>query len=376
MPSPTRTARFLWQFARDPRIADERELLLPDESGQRAATAYFPEQVQGQVPAWILLHGITVPGRHHVALRRMGRSLAAAGHIALVPEVERWRGLEVTTREAGPAVRSAHQALRSWAYVDPERVGLMAFSVAATWALELAATEPRAFAAVVGIGGYGDPRRMLRAMIVGEHEWDGVMHRYTPDPYGRWIMGGTILPLLEDDDYGTREERSTAAKALRALAVTAGRNGGYAGLPVYDSAIADTRAMLPAGVHRAWDLLAAPSRQLVPDIEAGRALADAMAEAALRAEPELDPSARLASVDAPVVLLHGHADRLVPFSETLRLAQLVPARVRRNVTVTKLLGHTRRSETASIRNPRVLAGESTAFVRFVHTMLTAVERRG
>jgi pimeloyl-ACP methyl ester carboxylesterase len=371
----TRTARFLWQFARDPRIADERELLLADQVGRRDATAYFPERLEGRVPAWVLLHGITVPGRHHVALRRMGRSLAAAGHIALVPEVERWRGLEVTARETGPAVRSAYEALRAWPQVDPQRIGLMAFSVAATWALEFAASSPGAFATVVGIGGYGDPRRMLRAMVVGEHEWDGVAYQYTPDPYGRWIMGGSILPLIEGGEYGTQEERVAAARALRALAVTAGRNGSYAGLTVYDSMIADLRAALPPGSHRAWDVLAAPSRQLVPDIVEGRALATAMAEAALRAEPELEPGGRLAGLDAPVVLLHGHADRLVPFSETLRLAQQVPAGMLRTATVTKLLGHTRRSETAGIRNPRLFADEAGAFVRFVRTMLNAVERR-
>jgi pimeloyl-ACP methyl ester carboxylesterase len=368
------TARFLWQFARDQRSPGERELLLPDDGGQRAATAYMPEATLNRGPAWVLLHGITVPGRHHVALRRMGRALAAAGHIALVPEVERWRGLEVTTRETGPALRAAREALRGWRQVDPERIGVMAFSVAATWALEFAASNAGAFAAVVGIGGYGDPQRMLRAMVVGEHEWEGVTHRYTPDPYGRWIMGGTILPLLQGDAFGLHDERVRAAQALRALAVTAGRNGGFAGLPLYDTVIADLRATLPAGVHRVFDVLAAPSQQPVPDIEGGRALADAMAEAALRHEPELDPSGRLDATAAPVVLLHGYADRLVPYSETLRLAEQVPAQVLRSVTVTKLLGHTRRSETAGIREPRAFAREAAGFLHFVSTMLDAVQR--
>jgi pimeloyl-ACP methyl ester carboxylesterase len=305
----------------------------------------------------------------------MGRALASAGHLALVPEVERWRALEVTTREAAPALRAAYAALSSWPQVDPERIGVMAFSVAATWALEFASANPNTFAAVAGIGGYGDSRRMLRAMIVGEHDWEGETQRYTPDPYGRWIMGGTILPLIEGDTYGTHEERVVAANALRALAVTAGRNGSYAGLPVYDTAIADMRTAIPSGAHGAWDLLAAPSQRPVPDIEGGRALADAMAEAALRCEPELDPSGRLAGIEAPVVLLHGHADRLVPFSETLRLARYVPVQSLRRVTVTKLLGHTRRSEAAGIRDPSALGREAAGFVGFVNAMLKAVERR-
>jgi pimeloyl-ACP methyl ester carboxylesterase len=370
------TARFLRQFARDKRIADERELVLRDDTGQRSATAYFPRPRRGRAPAWILLHGITVPGRHHAAVRRMGRALAAAGHIAVVPEIERWRGLEVTVREAPPAVRDALHALRGWAEVDPRRIGLMGFSVASTWALEIVSGGPQdAFAAAVGIGGYGDPQRMLRAMVVGEHEWEGVEHRYTPDPYGRWIMGGTLLPMLDGDAFGTQEERTAAGRALRALAVTAGRNGAYSGDAVYDSLIAQVRATMPAGALPAWDLLAPSSQRLVPDRQAGGALADAMAAAALRSEPELDPHGRLEGIRVPVVLMHGESDRLVPYSETLRLAREVPVEYLKSVTVTKLLGHTRRSEAAGLRNPRVFAREAGAFVGFIHALLGAVERR-
>jgi dienelactone hydrolase len=322
------------------------------------------------------LHGITVPGRHHVALRRMGRALAAAGHVAVIPEVARWRDLEVTSREVSPAVGCAYRALQGWPQVDPDRIGLMGFSVAATWAVEHAAAEGDGrFAAVVGMGGYGDLERMLRAMVVGEYEWEGVASRYTPDPYGRWIMGGTLLPVLDGDTYGDHEARVAAGKALRSLAVTAGRHGAYAGEPVYDAAIADLRARLPVAVHPAWDLLAPPSARLVPDVQAGRMLADAMAAAALRGEPELDPRGRLDGLRTPAALLHGEADRLIPYSETLRLAQAVPREQMRSVTVTKLLGHTKRAEAASIGNPRTLVREARSFTGFIRTILRTVERR-
>jgi hypothetical protein len=43
------------------------------------------------------------------------------------------------------------------------------------------------------VGGYADFRRLLRAMIAGEHEWRGRRYRSTPDAYGRWIVGAQLL---------------------------------------------------------------------------------------------------------------------------------------------------------------------------------------
>lgn len=70
-------------------------------------------------------------------------------------------------------------------------------------------------------------------MITGEFVRDGRRGMYRPDPYGRWIMGANLLPLLEGDAYGTRSEREKAAAALSRLARTAGRNGTLAREAVY-----------------------------------------------------------------------------------------------------------------------------------------------
>jgi len=224
-----RTLRFLRQFARARQTGDEYEILIDGEGAPpRAATLYASKSAHRARSGWVLLHGITVPGRHHLALRRMARALAAAGDVVVVPEVPRWTALEVTSREAGPAVQAGLSVLAGRHGVDPSRVGIMGFSVAATWALAFAARSDH-IAVVVGVGGYGALQPLLRAMVVGEYEWDGVTGSYIPDPYGRWIMGSTLLPLLDGETYGRLDERRAAARALGELARTAGRHGAYAG---------------------------------------------------------------------------------------------------------------------------------------------------
>lgn len=366
--------RFLIRFGRPaPDVLRERELLLADDGAARAATLYLPEIDGKPRPAWVLLQGVTVPGRHHEGVRRMARALAAAGHFAVVPEVPSWTRLQVDPREAYPAIRSALALLRSMDEADMRRVGLMGFSVAATWALIAAASElGGSLRAVAGLGAYGDLRRMLRAMVVGEHDWQGRRYQYAPDPYGRWILGADLLPLADRTQYGTREEREAAGGALRRLAYTAGRNGALADTPVYDALIADLRGALPRGALAAWDLLAPPSTQPVPDREAGIALAEVLAEAGARAYPELEPTGRVDEVKVPVVLLHGRGDRLIPFTETLRLASLLPSTAHASVHITGLIGHAK-AEKSTARNQLAALKEVVPFARTAKRLLERVE---
>jgi dienelactone hydrolase len=369
------TGRFLYRFARPaPDLEHERELTFHVDGEQRSATLYTPSRAGHDDPAWILLQGVTVPGRHHEGVRRMARSLAAAGHLAVVPEVPTWTALRVDPRQAEPTVRAALALLGDWPRVDRARVGLMGFSVAATWGLEVAAGRlgPE-LRAVVGMGGYGDFRRMLRAMVTGEHEWQGRHYQQAPDPYGRWILGADLLPAVADETYGAKQEREAAARALHRLACTAGRNGAPAQAPVYDPLIGQLRETVPVGALGAWDLLAPDSRQGIPDRRQGCALADALAEAGLKAYPELDPTGRLKELTVPTILLHGRSDALIPFTETLRLASELPPAVRRAVTITRLVGHAKTAQARPPRSPLALARELRQFAWTVGRILGSLE---
>jgi hypothetical protein len=323
----------------------------------------------------------------------MARSLAAAGHLVLVPEVPSWASLHVDPRHAEPTVRASLARLcaestpqgslgkGAWPVADLDRLGLMAFSVAGPWALEVAAGETgHDLRAVVSLGGYGDFRRLVTAMVTGEHEWRGRHYQHTPDPYGRWILGSDLLPRLDaeyDAMYGDHDARTVAGQALHRLAFTAGRNGALAGTPVYDTLIANLRATVPHSALPAWDLLAPPSRRLVPDPDGGRVLANALASAGLRSFPELNASGRLdglASSRAPrVFLIHGRQDTLVPFTETHRLASLLPRGAHQATLTTRLVGHAKAASTELLQSPATLVREAWRFAATMRRMLRAVE---
>ena len=303
----------------------------------------------------------------------MARAFTAAGRQALVPEVPLWTALQVRPSEAEPSIRAALAWIDEDAGLPADRVGVMGFSVAGTWALEAAAGELRdRFRAVAAMAAYGDFRRMPQAMIHGEHAWDGHTYQQRPDPYGRWIMGANLLPQLPAGTYGREASRQAAAEALQQLAVTAARHGAPADAPVYDPLIRQLRRTLPPAVLPTWDLLAPASDQPNPEAASGRALADAFADTALEGCPELDPAGRVADVTARVMLFHGRTDRLVPLTESLRLASLLPARARTQTTISQLVGHRKLTSGQGIRHPILLTKEGRGFVQFVRAMLSAV----
>jgi pimeloyl-ACP methyl ester carboxylesterase len=130
---------------------------------------------------------------------------------------------------------------------------------------------------------------------------------------------------------------------------------------------------VPPGAWPAWDLLAPTSDRTLPDPQAGRALADALADAGLRARPALDPAGRLGGLRVPTLLMHGRADVLIPFTETLRLAAKLPRGPRRGVTITRLVGHSKTAEAGALRNPLVLARELWRFARLVGRIVGSLE---
>jgi len=75
----------------------------------------------------------------------------------------------------------------------------------------------------------------------------------------------------------------------------------------------------------------------------------------------------------PLVLLHGRADLLIPFTESLRLAEHLPAAALHRVTITRLFGHTRSREARPPRNPVARAREFAGFAATIQALLAAVE---
>jgi len=287
-------------------------------------------------PAWILLHGLTYHGRTHPSLDRFARALAASGAVVIVPEIPEWSRLRVAPDATGPSIAGALDALRSDPAVDTDRIGVIGFSFGATQALA-ALADPRlgdGIRALVAWGGYCDLHRLFHFGVTGEHELDGVRDRVAPDPYGAWVMGAnyvTGIPGL--GDY------SELAAALHELAQASGRAGVYAGDSHYEPLKARLREGLPPAQREIFRIFAPLPTD--PPLDHGfvAEMARELADAALRADPLLDPRPLIPELRVRTAIAHGREDTLVPYTESLRLSRVLPADTRAGCTITSLFAH-------------------------------------
>lgn len=333
-------ARFLRGFVRDP--ADrlvERDVALPLGGDAIPATLFTPVR-GGPHRGWVVLHGITVPGRRHPTLLKFARALASTGGAVLVPEIASWRRLEIDPAAADRTIAAAARHLADDPAVSSGGVGVVGFSFGATQALITAAHPElrQVIRSVLAFGGYCDLVRTVRFMMTGEHAWDGVRYAADPDPYGRWIVAANYLTRAQG-----YETAGAVARAARALAAEVGRRFVYAGDQIYDPLKVELRAELEPADREVWDLLAPPSGQPAP-AEPARALADALVTAAMSVHPQLDPRSVLGDLDRKVFLAHGRTDLLIPFSETLRLRQHLPPASSPTVAITRLFAHSRAAD--------------------------------
>ncbi len=356
-----RTARFLrtWLTRRAPVV--ECEVRVEDEEVTLPATL-LRERRSAPLPAWILLHGLTRPGRSHAELLRFARALASAGAVVVIPEIREWTQLRLAPDRALPAIVAAVAGLKE-SGLAREPPGVVGFSFGAPQALRAAATSDLRgrIGAVVGFGAYFDVTRTVRFQLTGEHEWKGRRCRLTPDPYGRWIMAANHLT-----DVPGHADAGDVSRALWRLAAQAGDRQVPADDPALDPLRDELRGEVAPSRRGLFDAFA---RRAGPAPEGARELGDALAAAALRKTPELHVTGCLGSVDCPVELVHGREDRLIPFTETLRLAAAFPAEAALQVTVTALFSHSRnRPIRAGVRAVR----EGWRFVRMLRRMVSLV----
>ncbi|HEX2168325.1 MAG TPA: hypothetical protein VHG09_13910 [Longimicrobiales bacterium] len=365
MPS---TIRFLKQYLRPTAdAAVETETVYTRGAEELPATVYRPARGPRELPGWVVLHGLTRPGRAHPSLQRFTRAVASAGNIVLVPEIPEWRDLRVAPAVAIGTIREAVRALQQRDDVRHEHVGLFGFSFGATQALIAAADEEtaRLLAGVAAWGGYSDLRRLFRFGLTGEHELDGVTYHVEPDPYGCWIMAGNYLTRVPG-----YEGAGGVARALHDLALEAGERRLYAWDPVFDASKRRLRESLEPDEHELFNMIAPETTAPRADHDRVLALAEALADTALQADPLLDPRPFLNDVRVPVLFSHGRDDRLIPFTETIRLSRAVPRDRVRSTIVTALFQHS--GGTQSGLGPLGVAREGARFARLLRRVLALV----
>lgn len=329
----TRTLRFARAWGNGAPRLEVEEILLPGRDAPLHATRYRPAGIRSG-PGWILLHGMTRTGRRHVNLVRFARSIAGSGATVVVPEVPEWVDLRLAPHRTVPAVEAALAALEE----DPGvrgGPGLMGFSFGGPQALRAAVDPALAgrLSCVAAFGGYGELDRTLEFLLFGTHEWEGRTHRIRPDPYGRWIVAANYLTRVPGF-----EDAEPVARALWELAAYAGDEFIESVDPRLDERKDRLEEELPGEWRELFRLFAPPvEHDPPPSSPSAQAWTGRLARAGAEADPLLELP-ELLELPVPAFLVHGRNDHLIPFSETLRLAQRIRA-PRFGVTLTGLFAH-------------------------------------
>lgn len=334
-PLSSRTLRYARAWLGRPGDLGEDEMILDRDGVQVPATLVRPRRTMERVPAWVVMHGVTRPGRAHQQLVRFTRAVASAGLAAIVPEVPEWRALRLAPDLSRPTVAAAIAGLRDTGIVRDEPVGVIGFSFGAPHAIAVGGDPILSdlVGGVCGFGGYCGLESTFRFMMTGRHEWRGERYVHRPDPYGRWIVGANYLTAVPE-----YQDAVDVADALRALATHVGDLGAPSWDPANDAAILEVRAEVHESRRDLFDAFAPTSEASPAAHEDAAGLAEDLAHAARQLHPQLDPTPALAEVHVPTHLLHGRMDHLIPFTETFRLNEALTS-VQARLTITRIFGH-------------------------------------
>ena len=330
-----RTTRYVRTWLTGRADVTEEDVVLDRDGTPIPATLLRRRGAREPLPGWIVMHGITRPGRSHPQLVRFTRALAATGAAVLVPDVPEWRKLDLAPTLTRPTILRAIQAFDGMSDVRTEGYGLIGFSFGAPHTIASMADpaiRDRVLGAI-GFGGYCHLESTINFMFTGEHEYGGQSHTLRPDPYGRWIVAANYLTSVPG-----YEDAGDVARELRRLAALSGDTGAVAWDPIYDPAKVEARSRIEPDRLPLFDLIA-PASNEEPDLEEGRRMAGLLTETGSRIEPGMEARPDLAEVERPVHIIHGYKDHLIPYTEGHRLQDALVSSSDVRATVTRLFGH-------------------------------------
>lgn len=320
----------------------EQPLTIPWRGGQLPARKYLPRGTARR--AFLLVPGVHASGVDEPRLIGFARDLASMGHpvVTVGPR-------DLARYTISPAVTDAIEDAAAWLSQQPDlapdgRIGMMGISFAGGLSI-VAAGRPRLqnhVVAVLSLGGHGELLSTLRYLCTGI-QVDGI--RRPPHDYGV-----VIILLGVTDRVVPPEQVPLLRQALRSF-LEASR------LDLVD------KAQSAAEFERARVLGAAlpePARTLMQyvndrDVDhLGPILLPHVTS--LGGHPALSPA--LSPVpSAPVYLLHGSGDNVIPAAETIALARTLADRgAIAQALVTPLITHAEVDRASSVWDAWALVG--------------------
>ncbi len=307
-------ARFEDTKAAQP-VLDESLVSVPAPRGPVRARLFRPPG-RPDAPGVVLVHGVHYKGIDEPRLLRFARSIADAGVTVLAPEIAELADYHVDRR----SIETVGASMAFLAgQTGHEKVGVMGMSFGGGIAL-LTAADPRFVSRagfVVAVGAHDDLPRILRFFATDEIlDSTGKIRPWKAHGYG-----ATVLVYNEVSDFFPEEDVPAARDALRAW-LREDREG----------ARAIGARMKPASREKLEKIFA-------PDITPMRGELLSVLARHGGEDAGVSPRGHLAGLAAPVYLLHGAGDTIIPSTETEWLAKDVPRGTLRQVLVSRALAH-------------------------------------
>lgn len=305
------------------------------------ARLYRPEST-GSLRGVVFAHGVHRLGIDEPRLVALARAFARAGMVVLTPELAPLAAYRIEDPANLRALELAVEHLSgNEALGTARRVGLAGVSFAGGLSLRLAA-EPRLadrLAFVASIGGHHDLARVARFFVTdrveapeGEIEWKAHDYGLAVLVHGapeRFVPAEQAEPLRTAVNHFLGERYEEAEQAAATLDEPARTIYGH--------------------VHRRERTELAP--QVLSNLEAMKPLMDAAS-----------PRGRISEIRAPIFLLHGAADTVIPPSESRWVAHEAGPEQAIELLLSEQLGHAE-------LNGEDAFEESVRLVRFLAAML-------
>ncbi len=294
-----------------------KQVEIPKGNEKIAADIYYRPK-SGKHAAILLTHGIIEDGKNDPRLVRFAHSLARAGFVVLVPDLKGMKSFRILFSDVDDIVASVHYLASLADIVDESKMGIMGFSYAAGPTI-MAAADPTLrdrVKFVVSFGGYYDPINVIRFITTGTYEYRDEKGFLQPQPYGKWVFFMNNVDYVEND-----QDRKILREIFKNEQMDAPGNVGplLAGLS-------------PRGKYL-YELL----------INKDPARVDELVK---RIDPrvreylgKLSVAPLIPSVRARFLIGHGTTDPLIPYTESMRLADAVGNQSRVHLAILRLFAH-------------------------------------
>ncbi len=295
-------------------------LSLPVGDREIKADLYYVQDKEKRA-AILLTHGIIATGKDDPRLVRFASSLARAGFIVLIPEIKGMKSLRLLLSDVDDIVASFRFLASLGDQVDVDKMGLLGFSLGAG-PTAMAASHPSVRSQVeflVLFGGYFDPINVIRFVTTGSYEYRGEEGKHKPEPYGKKVFFLNNLDYVESEqDQRTLKEiftdealkRNKTTKEFRPLL----RPLSPEGLALYE-------LLINEDPKRVEGLIRRTDRRFQDYLD------------------QISMVRVIPSVEAHLIIGHGTSDPLVPYTESLRLADAVKDKGKVHLAILNLFAH-------------------------------------